>query len=93
MLGWTCNILNSCIIETVDGQDTKQCTSCDKIQIDLLIPLVIFILCFLLSLGVNIYQRHLIQNYKKLSGGDYEVPEKAKADQTIKSGMYTYSFS
>ena len=89
MLGWTCNILNSCII---DGKDEKQSSS-EKIQINVLIPLVIFVLCFLLSLGVNIYQRHLIQNYKKLSGGDYEVPEKAKADQTIKSGMYTYSFS
>ena len=78
----------SCIIETVDGQDTKQCTSCDKIQIDLLIPLVIFILCFLLSLGVIIYQRRLIQNFKNISRHGYEVPQQAEAEQTIKSSRY-----
>ena len=56
---------------------------------DLLIPLVISVLCFLLSLGVNIYQRRLIQINNRQPCHKYEASEKAERKEEFELGMYS----
>ncbi|CAB4042861.1 tenascin-like isoform X4, partial [Paramuricea clavata] len=48
-------------VECIINQNSEQSND-EKTRMDLIIPLVIFALCFLLSLGVIVYQRRLIQN-------------------------------
>jgi hypothetical protein len=57
-------------------------------RLDLLIPLVILVLCFLLSLSVIIYQRRFIQNNIPQPDHKYEASEQAK--QTMKFGTYLF---
>ncbi len=64
------------IVECVDGR-TEQSNG-EKIRMDLLIPLVILVLCFLLSLGVIVYQRRFIQINNKQPCHKCEASEKAK---------------
>ena len=71
------------IVECVDGR-TEQSIG-EKIRVDLLIPLVISVLCFLLSLGVILYQRHLIQ-INKQPCHKCEASEKARREE--KFGTY-----
>jgi hypothetical protein len=46
----------------VDNNKKSEQSNEEKTRMDLIIPLAILALCFLLSLGVIIYQRRLIQN-------------------------------
>ena len=60
-----------------------------SIRIDLLIPLVIFVLLFLFSLGVIIYlQRRLILNKNKHHDHYYETPEQAHQKSTSNLERY-----
>ena len=70
----------------VECQNSEQ-SSGKKILMALgVIPLVILALCFLLSLGVIIYQRRLIQISNKQPCHKYEAPEKARRKE--KFGTY-----
>ena len=55
-----CSKLNCILIVECAKSQTEQFNG-EKIRLDLLIPLVISVLCFLLLLGVIVYQRRLIQ--------------------------------
>jgi hypothetical protein len=46
----------------VDNNPNTDQSNEEKTHMDLIVPLAILALCFLLSLGVIIYQRRLIQN-------------------------------
>ena len=46
----------------VDNNPNTEQSNKEKTRMDLIVPLAILALCFLLSLGVIIYQRRLIQN-------------------------------
>ena len=69
------------VVECVINQNSEQSND-EKTRMDLIIPLVIFTLCFLLSLGVNIYQRRLIQNNARQPGH-----QRGKSEQNEKFGM------
>ena len=64
-------------VGSADSENAKQSNG-KEIRIDLLIPLVILIACFLLALGVIMYQRRLIQRISQRSGHKYEASEKAQ---------------
>ena len=51
----------------MEGDNSKNLEECnnEKVRIGLLTSLAILFLCFLLSLGVNIYQRRLIKSKNK----------------------------
>ncbi|CAB4006611.1 THAP domain-containing 9 [Paramuricea clavata] len=51
-----------------DSKTTELSSGNKKTRMDLIIPLVLLVLCFLLSLGVIIYQRRRFQSYNKNSG-------------------------
>ena len=59
-------------VENTNSQNPEQSNG-NEIRVDLLIPLVILVLCFLLSLGVIIYQRRLIQNNNRQLCNKYEA--------------------
>ncbi|CAB4007475.1 uncharacterized protein LOC110250238 [Paramuricea clavata] len=61
-------------VECVNNEDSK-------ILMDLLIPLVILVLCFLLSLGVIIYQRRLIKNNNRHPCRKCETSEQANQNR------------
>jgi hypothetical protein len=63
-------------VESANNQNTEQFNR-EEIQIDLLIPLIIAVLCFLLSLCVIIYQRRLIRSNNKQPCHKYEASEQA----------------
>ena len=46
----------------MDNNPNSKQSNEEKTRMDLIVPLAILALCFLLSLGVIIYQRRLIQN-------------------------------
>ncbi len=70
------------IVECVKSQNSEQSNG-EKIRLDLVIPLVVSVLCFLLALGVIIYQRRLIQIKNR---HECEASEKAKRKE--KFGTY-----
>jgi hypothetical protein len=72
------------IVECANGQEIEV-----KTRMDLLIPLVILVLCFLLSLGVNIYQRRLIQNSNRQPCQKCETSEQANRKGEL--GMFNLS--
>ena len=74
------------IVENANSQNPEQSNG-NEIRIDLLIPLVISVLCFLLSLGIIIYQRRLIQNNKRQLRNKYE----ANSEHSHHSKFGTYS--
>ena len=71
--------------ERICNAGTTEQTNVKNIRIDLLIPLVIFVLCFLFALGVIIYQRRLILNNNKQPDHNYETP--GQAQQKLKSNL------
>ena len=82
-----CSKLCIFIVECAKSQ-TEQFNG-EKIRLDLLIPLVISVLCFLLSLGVIVYQRRLIRINNKQACHKCEASEMAKRKE--KFGMYLIS--
>ena len=65
-------------------------SSGEKIQKDLLIPLVICVLISLLLLGVIIYQRRLILNNNSQSSHNCACQSPGQADQKNKSSKYLF---
>ncbi len=63
--------------DCVKSQNSEQSNG-EKIRMNLVIPLVILVLCFVLSLGANIYQRRLIQIKNRQLCHKYEASEKAE---------------
>ncbi|XP_028402590.1 receptor-type tyrosine-protein phosphatase delta-like isoform X2 [Dendronephthya gigantea] len=61
--------------KTADGLKRKksQNSTENETRVELLIPLVILALCFLVSLGVIVYQRRLIQNNKRKANQGHET--------------------
>ena len=51
------------LVKCPDSEKNAKQSNREEIRIDFIIPLVILVFCFLLSLGVIIYQRRLIQSY------------------------------
>jgi len=71
--------------ECVNFQNLKESNG-GQMRLDLLIPLVILVFCFLLSLGVIIYQRRLIRINNRQPCHKYEASE--QAHQRTKFGTY-----
>ena len=71
---WSSNVktMMKSSVENASSQN-PEISNGDEIRIDLLIPLIILVLCFLLSLGVIIYQRRLIQNNNRQLCSKYEA--------------------
>jgi hypothetical protein len=65
-------------VESIDSKNSDKPNE-GKVHIGLLIPLVVFVLCFLLSFGINIYQRRLIQSKNRRACHQSEAPKNAKA--------------
>ncbi|CAB4030717.1 Hypothetical predicted protein [Paramuricea clavata] len=70
--------------EYIERRSTEQSTG-DKTFMELLIPLVIACLCFLLSLCVNIYQRRLIQNNGRHAKHRSQTSKQAHRTQNLDS--------
>jgi hypothetical protein len=74
--------VNSSFFITVECVNNKRSEESNegKVHIGLLILLVVVVLCFLLSLGVNIYQRRLIQSNSRQPCHQSEVSENSKQE-------------
>ncbi|XP_028410547.1 uncharacterized protein LOC114533244 [Dendronephthya gigantea] len=75
-----------------DGLKRKnsQKTNEDDTRVELLIPLVILSLCFLVSLGVIVYQRRLIQNNKRKDNEGHETTQMTDSGPETRKGAIKY---